>query len=916
MPSVTHDGRSFMIDGRRVWLASGRVPYARLPRDTWADRIHQAKLAGLNTIETPVLWSRHEPRPNKFDFTGDNDLRHFVDLIGKAGMYCILSIGPFVDSGFDFGGLPAWLREKDTPALRTTGGPFLEACSRFITAVADQIRGWQVTAPGTGGPVLLLQCESEWTCGHETLANSYLGELTRYIREAGLNVPLINSNNLWQGVEGQIDGWSGNANLLATMRQLAAVRPTQPRVVIDLPLSRPWAWGRDHDTPLDGWTVQRRLAEVLAGGGQFNISTFCGGTNFGFSAGRLTDSPDSFSTTSTDYGALVDAAGRHTAAYPAVRRLAHAASRFGRVFSNLDLSYQPITLQPHEAHNGNGKKGKHAELPLPPSVLHAFGPQGGVAFVFGDPSGLDKRPVPLLLPDGSSINVPFGEQSVVWCFFNVNISARGRLDYSNLCALGSVGQTLVCYGPAGALAELSVNGSPMEAVVPADAAPAVIEHEGLTIVLVNDGVADSVFFADDAVYVGLETLAPDGHPVPLAGVKALRFGMDGKHKPVPAAHHARSKPAHDKLAIGLWSTAQLDDYIDGTSPRYAAIAGPADLTKLGSPTGYGWYRISYKGDGARRAHLMFPFAGDRLHVFCDGKLAGLAGAGPGASHEAVIGMKKGQQQLVILAENLGRFAGGANLGEGKGLFGDIVEVTNLKAGKAKLAGGAPINVLAFRAPLWELSEGDTTSPDRLTWTLAHRKKSAILVHMPQPPQSALLVLNDKPIAYVDRTGPVHVFIPEDQLARGNNTVQLALVPHADVESEMEELAGSVHFYDIEGSLTAEAEMSFAKWEQPGPTMYAPAKTPKNPHAPTWWKAPFTIDKPDQPIYLEPHGLTKGQIYINGRHLGRYFVASSEGKAVQGQDRYFIPGAWLKPEGNELVLFDEHGGNPSKVRLTH
>ena len=297
-----------MIDGRRVWLASGRIAYARLPRDTWADRIHQAKLAGLNTIETPVLWSRHEPRPGKFDFAADNDLRHFVDLVGKAGMYCILSIGPFVDSGFDFGGLPAWLREKNSPALRTTGGPFLEACSRFITAVADQIRGWQVTAPGTGGPILLLQCESEWTCGHETLANGYLGELTRYIREAGLNVPLINSNNLWQGVEGQIDGWAGNSNLLATMRQLASVRPTSPRMVIDLPLARAGTWGREPEPMLDGWTIQRRLAEVLAGGGQFNLSTFCGGTNFGFSSGRLTDGPESFGTSTADHGSLIAAA--------------------------------------------------------------------------------------------------------------------------------------------------------------------------------------------------------------------------------------------------------------------------------------------------------------------------------------------------------------------------------------------------------------------------------------------------------------------------------------------------------------------------------------------------------------------------------------------------------------------------------
>src|SRR5690606_3070223 len=62
MATVTFDGRSFMLDGRRIWLVSGQVAYGRIPREHWADRIHAAKLAGLNTIETPVFWSQHEPR--------------------------------------------------------------------------------------------------------------------------------------------------------------------------------------------------------------------------------------------------------------------------------------------------------------------------------------------------------------------------------------------------------------------------------------------------------------------------------------------------------------------------------------------------------------------------------------------------------------------------------------------------------------------------------------------------------------------------------------------------------------------------------------------------------------------------------------------------------------------------------------
>ncbi len=90
-----------------------------------------------------------------------------------------------------------------------------------------------------------------------------------------------------------------------------------------------------------------------------------------------------------------------------------------------------------------------------------------------------------------------------------------------------------------------------------------------------------------------------------------------------------------------------------------------------------------------------------------------------------------------------------------------------------------------------------------------------MVHIEKPPASGLLVLNDKPIAYLDRSGPTQVFIAEEQLARGNNTVQIALVSAGDVDEELKELAGVVTFSEAVESLTARAEMAFAKWEAAG-----------------------------------------------------------------------------------------------------
>jgi len=926
MPSVTHDGRSFMIDGRRVWLVAGRVPYARLPRDTWADRIHAAKQAGFNTIESPVFWNRHESRPGRFDFTGENDLRHFIDLIGKAGMYCILGIGPYIGCEWDMGGLPSWLRETGNAALRTANGPYLEACSRYITAVADQIRGWQVTAPGTGGPIILMQCESEWTCGHETLAAGYLGELTRYIREAGLAVPLVNSNNLWQGVEGQIDGWSGGSNMLATMRQLASVRPDGPRIVIDLALTRPDTWGRAADPGPGPAVLQRRLAEVLAGGGQFNISTFCGGTNFGFFGGRLPDAFDSFAATSSDRGALIDEAGRPGPAYGLVRRLATFASRFGRVLANLDPAYQPITVRPAEAAEpGDGAaKGGKARGPVGagPAVVHAMGSQGGVAFVFND--DLDaapgqRRTLQLVLPDGSPLPVTLGEQSVAWCLFDVNVSGRSRLDYSNVSALGNVGGSLVCFGPAGSRAMLSVNGSPVEALVPVDgAAPTIVEHEGLTLIIVNEAQADTTYLGEDAVYAGVAGLDPEGAPIAAPGSKSyLRITPDGRAKTVAIDPPHRARASGDKLALGGWSAASVADYADGTSARYAKVAGPADLVSLGCAYGYGWYRLTLNNPAAHKARLLFPHAGDRLHIFADGKPAGVIGVGPGAAPDAPISLRKGSQQLVVLADNLGRFSGGANLGEGKGLFGEIYESVPVKTAKPRLVPGQPVGVLAFRAPLWELSDGDATSPDRLTWTLAHRRKTPVIVTVAHPPAAALLLVNDKPVAYLDRSGPRMIVLSADALGKASNTIQLALVGAPDSDEDLEAIAEGVRFDEGAEGLIARAEIAFAKWEPPATSAYGPPpKTGRLP-GPAWWRCPFTVDRSGEPVHFEPAGMTKGQVYVNGRHLGRYFVATADGTPVPPQHRLHLPASWLRPgQPNELVLFDEHGGTPTKSRLVH
>lgn len=920
MPAMTYDGRSFLLDGRRLWIVSGSIHYARVPRELWVDRIHAAKLAGLNTIETPVFWARHESRPGQFDFKGDNDLRRFVELVGRADLRCVLRVGPYVGSGWDMGGLPPYLLDQKAIALRTHNTAFLEATARFFGALADQVRDLQATAPGAGGdsgkPIILIQNETAWTCGHDVLAMQYLGELNRYLREAGFSVPVVNANNLWQSVEGEIDAWSGSEDLLAAMRQLGTVAPVHPRMVMSLPTGGLDTWGRARQEPLAGHVLQRRMAEVLAGGGQFNLTPFHGGTNFGFSGGRNPEVADAYVTTSNDRGAPLGETGGPNANFGPVRRLATFASRFARTLAHAEIEAAPIMAGPTARPLG-GKTVDGGGF----AVAAVRGPHGNVAFVFDrNPAAAESgtiRTLELLLGDGSSLPMALGKQSVAWCVMEVHLGGRATLNFSTLCCLGYKGKVLVCFGPAGASGMVSINGAPLEIDVPEGDAPLVQEHEGVTLVVVNEDLADRTFLAESAVFVGVDAIDASDQPVGGRARATVRIDVEsGAVRSMGADKHAIRHPGPP--ALGDWAMAGMADYTGGTSARFASIEKPVDLTKLGSPYGYGWYRATIKTASAKRVRAMLPQSADRLQVWADGHDLGVVGYA--AADDVTLPLKK-STSVVLLAENLGRLAGGAGLGESKGLFGPVWAASPIKLLKPKMVAGEPVDLLKFKAPLWEVRQGDTSEPDRLSWTFSHRKKTGVIARIDPLPARAVLILNDKPIRFLDRGGTVRLLLESDQLNRGNNTIQISFLAEGvefDSEAAGKAASGALHLANAETDLGAKAEWAFAKWEAPAPSAYATASKAAMSGAagPTWWRTSFRAKDRTMPLLLELPGMTKGQIYMNGRHVGRYWVAGPAGWQG-GQSRWYLPECWLRDdEDNELVLFDEHGGNPGRCKLVH
>ncbi|KAL6993496.1 Beta-galactosidase 3, partial [Sarracenia purpurea var. burkii] len=102
---------------------------------------------------------------------------------------------------------------------------------------------------------------------------------------------------------------------------------------------------------------------------------------------------------------------------------------------------------------------------------------------------------------------------------------------------------------------------------------------------------------------------------------------------------------------------------------------------------------------------------------------------------------------------------------------------------------------------------------------------------------------------------------------------------------------------------------------------------------TWHKAYFNAPDGDEPLALDMGSMGKGQVWVNGQSIGRYWTAYANGNcngcSYMGTFRppkcqlgcgqptqrwYHVPRSWLKPTQNLLVLFEELGGDPTKISL--
>ncbi|MDE5814307.1 MAG: beta-galactosidase [Muribaculaceae bacterium] len=180
IPDVEWDAKSLIIDGERITPVMGEIHYSRMPENEWRPSVRKMKDGGVTLIATYVFWNHIEQNEGKFDWSGQRNLRKFLEVCKEEGMPVVLRVGPFCHGEARNGGIPDWIFDNGIKS-RTEDPAFLDAVAKLYRQIFTQMQGLQWK---DGGPVMACQFDNEYR-GH----GSYLMKLKGIAEEIGFDLP-------------------------------------------------------------------------------------------------------------------------------------------------------------------------------------------------------------------------------------------------------------------------------------------------------------------------------------------------------------------------------------------------------------------------------------------------------------------------------------------------------------------------------------------------------------------------------------------------------------------------------------------------------------------------------------------------------------------------------------------------------
>ncbi len=179
------NSRYLTLDGQPWLPVMGEFHYVRTPMAEWDAELAKIKASGIDIVATYLMWNYHEEVEGRFDWSGDRNLRAFVEAAGRHGLKVFLRLGPWVHAEVRYGGIPDWaVRSMPT---RGDDPVYLRHVERFWHEAQKQVQGllWR-----DGGPVIGVQIENEYNLRGPGQGASHIATLKALAVQLGFDVPL------------------------------------------------------------------------------------------------------------------------------------------------------------------------------------------------------------------------------------------------------------------------------------------------------------------------------------------------------------------------------------------------------------------------------------------------------------------------------------------------------------------------------------------------------------------------------------------------------------------------------------------------------------------------------------------------------------------------------------------------------
>jgi hypothetical protein len=922
------DRCSFFVGGERVWLAAGESHYFRHTADTWEDVLWRIKRAGLNTVSTYVAWNRHEPVEGRFDFSGDLDLGHYLDLAREIGLYAFVRPGPYICSEWTGGGFPGWLQAKPGIYLRENNPVYMAAVKAYWDHLIPLIAERQVDC---GGNVILVQSENEYRQLYCAERRDYQSALVRWLRDYGITVPITGCNahshdgkSIVYFGDDDLERSAPIDDLILTYNTgldalpLEDLREKQPQA--PLFVTEQWCGGLMFwDAGANDWPQRNKhnagVTAMLGCGGMVNYYMFEGGTNFGHNGGQWF---------ATGYGSAypVGEGGALQEKYRALKPLNHLQECLAGWFAESEAVPDHGWQAPED------------------SFLRVRHTQRGALLFWSRPQ-MDGHPATLSHKDRAAIQIKPGLSPHAVLPLDFEVFEGHRIEQANVSLLwiDAPRRTVFFYAAAGATVSIHLDDEHLKATVKFQE-PIVLESlSGVQCIVLDEFLAGRFWpLEDGTACLGAYYAERDGSIV-TDGEHTIYEYVEGKLGMPSAPVRQREPQRH--LPLPQWRNWRAVPA--PSAPVWSHIDEPVTHEQLGIYAGGVWYRARLDAAEAGWQNLLIPAYGAGLvSVYQNGEYIGMLGESrirnlpnlmerPRDQWREQLGvyLNEGRNEFLFYSEDMGRPAGGTPAP--RGLSGAVYAGTRpLKPEALTDITDAPVSEAAFRY-LRYLDFPEPSPCPAIDFTLTARPGEALTLALP------LAMLDVFADCFAVKTFAVEVAgrvldpvgIPSCEMnafkipvPADGGTVRVRVLYHGSRQVLLSVLKAWAcleaarltdwqwaAFGAPESVPTDAAELSIQSASES--RLLFPVslddKLESKGCRPIWYASEFKHPGEGK-HFLRIGRLQKGQIYLNGHHVGRYWQ-----KKPAVQTEYYLPSAWMC-KNNVLMIFEETGTLPVNTAI--